>query len=68
MREAIDLALAYAHPNNLVVIYVINLALTYAGPIIGTKKTRGSPPANSDFAYIKIYEFFKPMLECSSKV
>ena len=42
IREFINLALTYKHPNNLVlhVIYAINLARTYAGPIMRTQKCR----------------------------
>ena len=38
IRGAINLAGLYTHSINLVIIYVINLALTYTGLIIGTGK------------------------------
>ena len=41
--DAIRLALTYTSLNSLVLIYVTNLALTYARAIIGSQKMRGSP-------------------------
>ena len=38
IREAINLALTYVRANDLVLMYMTNLALTYAGPIIEIEK------------------------------
>ena len=42
IREAINLAITYARPNNLVLICVTHLGLMYAGQIIETEKC-GAP-------------------------
>ena len=42
IREAINLALTYVRANDLVLMYVTNLALTYTGSIIKTEQCGAS--------------------------